>query len=195
MKKLITKSILAGLLIGIAACIYMSCENKVVGSLLFSIGLIAVIFLEANLYTGKIGYVDSFNKLGEAGVILAMNLLVAFMVGITYRLTVGTSTIMTAKLDKDWTRIIFDSIGCGACIYVAVEGYKKTKSFIPVILGVMAFILGGFEHCIAGAFYFGASELTWKGLLYIFLMIIGNSIGSLIIRWLQLDLEEKLWQL
>ena len=57
----IFKSILAGVLIALAGHIYLNCSNKIVGAFLFSIGLIGVIVLKANLYTGKVGYVKSIN--------------------------------------------------------------------------------------------------------------------------------------
>lgn len=190
--KLILKSILAGLLIAMAGWIYLICQNlgldgwnKVIGSFMFSIGLIAVVLLEANLYTGKVGYINNKQKLIDGIIIVVVNLLTAFLIGLAFRGSIGTSLAMESRLAKSWYRVLADGIGCGICIYVAVEGFKKTKSLIPVILGVMAFILGGFEHCIADAFYYGASELTWLGLGYVGIAVIGNSIGSLITRWLQ----------
>lgn len=188
---LILKSILAGLLIAMAGWAFLQIPDKTVGSLIFGIGLIAVIILEANLYTGKIGYVSmkptwaSEPTVWDCLIMLIINLVVAFLIGLIYHYVIGEAAIMTAKLDKTWYRVSLDAVGCGACIYIAVEGYKKTKSFIPVILGVMAFILAGFEHCVADAFYYGACELTWKGLGYIGLIILGNSIGSLLVRFLQ----------
>ena len=56
---IIIKSVLAGVLIALAGHIYLNCANKIVGAFLFSIGLIGVIVLQANLYTGKVGYVKS----------------------------------------------------------------------------------------------------------------------------------------
>ena len=194
MKQLITKSILAGALIAMAGWAYLSCQSldvgawsKVIGAAMFSVGLIAVILLEANLFTGKVGYIDSKEKLIDGLIILLLNLIAALALGLLYRYIVGESSAMDSRLAKPWYRILADGIGCGACIYIAVEGYKKSKSLIPVIIGVMAFILGNFEHCIADIFYFGASAPTWKGLGYVGLAIVGNSIGSLACRWLQIS--------
>ena len=53
-----------------------------------------------------------------------------------------------------------DGFGCGVLIYLAVELYRKTHKFIPVIICVMAFILSGTEHSIADAFFLGASQFT-----------------------------------
>ena len=185
MKSLVFKSVLAGFLIALAGIIYLQCPNKIVGACLFSIGLVAVIFLETNLFTGKIGYVNSKESAINAVIILLINCGAAFLVGCLYRVCVGTSLAMDSRIDKSWYRLIFDGVGCGALIYLAVELYKKSKNIIVIILPVVCFILAGFEHSIADCFYYGASELTLEGLYKIFLVIIGNSIGSLLIRFLQ----------
>ena len=198
LKQLILKSVLAGMLIAMAGWIFLTCQNlnvgdwsKVIGATAFSVGLVTVIGLQANLYTGKIGYVNSKQLLFEAVIILAVNLVIAFLIGLLYRTYVGTSVAMDSRLAKEWYRILIDGFFCGALIYIAVEMHKKTKSFLSVILCVTTFILGGFEHSIADIFYYGASELTWKGLGYIGLVILGNSLGSLTIRYLQLGLFKE----
>lgn len=57
MKQSILKAFLAGILIGLGAYAYVSLfnENKLLGACLFSLGLISVFHLQADLYTGKIG--------------------------------------------------------------------------------------------------------------------------------------------
>jgi len=85
--------------------------------------------------------------------------------------------------------MLADGFGCGALIYLAVELYRKTKSFIPVIICVMAFILSGTEHSIADAFYLGASILSWKAFGYLGLVIVGNSLGAVGVHWLQKGAE------
>lgn len=52
----VLKSAFAGLLISLGAFIYLAFPN-ILGACLFSIGLISVIVLGANLFTGKVGYV------------------------------------------------------------------------------------------------------------------------------------------
>ena len=82
--KWISKSILAGLLISLGAVAFLTADNKIIGALLFSIGLTAVILLEANLYTGKIGYVNNKTKLFDAVSILILNLLAASICGLIF---------------------------------------------------------------------------------------------------------------
>lgn len=190
LKQLVSKSTLAGLLISLGATAFLTVDNKIVGALLFSIGLTAVILLEANLYTGKIGYVNSKAKLISAALILIQNLLVALVCGLIFYSTKnnGCENLWLNKLTKSWYEFLFDSIGCGICIYLSVELYKKTGSIFVIVLGVLVFILSGFEHCIADIFYLSASmSFDLKGILYILIAIIGNSIGSLLIRFLQLN--------
>ena len=187
---LIIKSILAGLLISLAGIVYLNCPDKIVGSLLFSLGLISVILLEANLFTGKIGYVNSKRSILDSLLILVFNLVTATIVGLVYRCgSDATASIADSKLSifsEAWWLTGLKSIGCGAAIYLAVEGYKKSKSLIPVILGVMTFILAGWNHCIADCFYMAAGSSGVLAIPYLLVVIVGNSIGSLLIRFLQL---------
>ena len=187
---LITKSILAGLLISLAGIVYLNCPDKIVGSLLFSLGLISVILLEANLFTGKIGYANSKRSILDSLLILVFNLVAATIVGLIYRCGSDVAAPITeSKLlvfSESWWLTGLKSIGCGAAIYLAVEGYKKSKSLIPVILGVMVFILAGWNHCIADCFYMAAGSSSVLAIPYLLVVIVGNSIGSLLIRFLQL---------
>lgn len=187
---LITKSILAGLLISLAGIVYLNCTDKIVGSLLFSLGLISVILLEANLFTGKIGYVNSKRSILDSLLILVFNLVAAAIVGLIYRCcSDAAASITESKLlvfSESWRLTGLKSIGCGAAIYLAVEGYKKSKSLIPVILGVMVFILAGWNHCIADCFYMAAGSSSILAIPYLLVVIVGNSIGSLLIRGLQI---------
>lgn len=190
---LISKSILAGLLISLAGIVYLNCPEKIVGSLLFSLGLISVILLEANLFTGKIGYVNSKQSILDSLLILVFNLVAAAIVGLIYRCGSDAATpIVESKLlvfSETWWLTGLKAIGCGAAIYLSVEGYKKSKSLIPVILGVMTFILAGWNHCIADCFYMAAGSSSALAIPYLLVVIVGNSIGSLLIRLLQLGVS------
>ena len=64
MKKLETfvKAIIAGGFIGIGGTVYLMAESKIVGALLFSVGLFSICTMNFNLFTGKVCYVFE-NKL------------------------------------------------------------------------------------------------------------------------------------
>ena len=60
----IKRSLLAEILIGFGVIINLQMEVPVIGPMLFSFGLLTVIYMKAYLFTGKIGYVispDSIN--------------------------------------------------------------------------------------------------------------------------------------
>lgn len=188
------RGILAGIMIGIGGTIYLSLDNRIVGSFLFSIGLLMICMYNMNLYTGKIGYVV-VNK--KSYLIELLLTLIGNFVG-TYILSLGilntrfsaigekAKIICDLKLSDKISSILILSCLCGILMYIAVNNYKKCSTSIGKYMGifmcVMVFILSGFEHSVANMFYFSvANMLSWNTVLYIFVMVMGNSIGAIII--------------
>ena len=96
------------------------------------------------------------------------------------------SKIVSLKLGDDMLSIFILSMFCGILMYIAVNNYKKLNTDIGkygcIFLCVMTFILCGFEHCVANMFYFSISNVwSLKSLCYMFIMVLGNSIGSILI--------------
>lgn len=192
--KCLVKSIIAGVMIGIGGTVYLSVENKVVGSVLFAIGLFAIVVYGFNLYTGKIGYlVTNFNfkYIKELVITLVGNFIGTFFVGFILRYTRIYSLIsekakalVDIKLDDNIISILILSFFCGILMYFAVNGYKELKDvgrYIAIFLGVIVFILCGFEHCVANMYYFSVSSWCLNGFLYLLIMILGNSLGGMLI--------------
>ena len=193
--EILIKSILAGIMIGIGGTIYLSLDNKIVGSILFAIGLFIIVVYSFNLYTGKIGYlINNFNKkyIRELIITLIGNFIGTFFVGFVLRYTrIYTSIsdkakgLVDIKLNDTLISILILSFFCGILMYLAVNTYKEVKDigkYLAVFLGVIVFILCGFEHCIANMYYFSVSS-TWSlnTLLYLLVMILGNSLGGILI--------------
>ena len=193
--EILIKSILAGIMIGIGGTIYLSLDNKTVGSILFAIGLFIIVVYSFNLYTGKIGYlINNFNKkyIRELIITLIGNFIGTFFVGFTLRYTriynmisEKAKTLADIKLNDTLISILILSFFCGILMYLAVNTYKEVKDigkYLAVFLGVIVFILCGFEHCIANMYYFSVSS-TWSlnTLLYLLVMILGNSLGGILI--------------
>lgn len=193
----ILSSFLSGGLIGIGVIVYcaMMSISKFAGAFLFGLGLFSIIIFGLWLYTGKIGFVSENTNLSYAFnlfLCVIFNFLgVAAVTGL-YKLTrMGDSVISNAsnivalKENDSWWSILILSFFCGIMIYIAVKGYKSTdnnvgKIFI-VFLPVMVFILSGFEHCVANVgYYVLAGTFSSRTIPYILLMIVGNSIGSIV---------------
>ena len=192
----IIKGIYAGILIGIGGVAYLAIENKIAGSFIFSFGLLTVCMYSFNLFTGKVGYIleNKISYLIELLLSLIGNFLGTLLVGTLMRLTRFKNYIDTAKnivnikLNDNLLSIFILAIFCGMIMYIAVNNYKKQKDvvgkYLTIFMGVMAFILCGFEHCVANMFYFSiAGTFSFKVLLYLLIMILGNSLGSIIIAF------------
>ena len=189
------KSVLAGIMIGIGGTIYLSIDNKVVGASLFGIGLFMIVIYGFNLYTGKIGYlVDNFNfkYIKMLVITLIGNFIGTFFVGYILKFTRIYSLIhdkakilVNVKLDDSLISILILAFFCGILMYLAVNTYKENKDiskYLGVFLGVIVFILCGFEHCIANMYYFSVANIwNLNTLLYLLIMILGNSLGGMLI--------------
>ncbi len=190
------KGIYAGLMIGIGGTVYLSVKDSVTGSFLFSIGLLMICMYGMNLYTGKVGYIliNKINYTIELLLSLIGNFIGTFIVGRLILLTrfsniqVRALEISNLKLNDNLVSILVLSIFCGMLMYIAVNNYKKANNeigkYVGIFMCVMVFILCGFEHCVANMYYFTvASVWSWKTLLYLLIMVLGNSIGSIIIAF------------
>ena len=67
------KAVYAGFMIGVGGIVYLSVENRVIGSLLFSFGLLTIVTQGFYLYTGKIGFVKRLKDLPDMAVTVAGN--------------------------------------------------------------------------------------------------------------------------
>lgn len=179
------KSLLAGMLIAISALAYALIPDSVVGSFIFSFGLCIIFKLELNLFTGKVGSLCK-NNFKDILLILLFNftgVLIIFLLTVPTNPSLFNSTrdISEIKLNKSIYLFLSDAILCGMIIELLVNVYSKTKNNLITILGVMLFILSGFEHCIADMYFFlNAGSLK---VLYILpIIIVGNGIGAIFIN-------------
>lgn len=195
-KEEIKNSFLAGILISIGGTIYLSCQNKIVGAFLFSVALFCICVEGFSLYTGKVCYFfktkEKLSSVTNLLVCLIGNLCAVVLCAVILKCTnisiKETSNIMCSlKLEKNFSQVFVDSIFCGILIYLAVDIYKKHKSVVGIFLCVPVFILSGFEHCIADAFYFSLTEnvVFSKLIIFVLIVIFGNSIGGLIFPYIR----------
>ena len=201
------KGILAGAAIGVGGFLYILMTfllpneiGKVLGSLLFAIGLFTVCTFSLSLYTGKIGLV--FEKKQTLSFYLSLPIMIignavgAVAFGyICYFAFRNLDMYQTAVAASD-SRLVFNnfydfltcsikSLLCGLCVYLAVKSFAyKRISFIGtllLVLFVFIFVYCGFQHCIANMFYFSFAN-GWCGNAAINLVfcILFNSIGPVI---------------
>ena len=198
------KAVMAGIFIGIAGLIYLSVENKVLGALLFSFGLLMVVSKGYFLYTGKVGYLLPYTKgyLIILGKTIIGNLIGISLVGLLFRFSgqevvINQAVLMvSSKLDRSWYQALILSIFCGMMMYVGVQGYKAMKldilKVLIVIFAVTIFILAKFEHSVANMLYFALGNAwSFKGVLYTVIWIIGNGIGAVFLNLVEVKLSSN----
>lgn len=183
------RSFFAGVLIGIGALINTRCTNQFIGAFLFSFGLLVILNMEGLLYTGRIGYFnlkdDIRYQIGQYIEILLCNMIGVLSIAM---LSINTnSQVFLTKLSHNILYTFTSSILCGIMMYLAVELWRNKKCNLYVIMAIMIFVLGGFDHCIANMYYWGINPVQAcqpRAILFFIVNITGNTIGSLLMRYI-----------
>lgn len=196
MGNIFCKAVLAGIAIAIGGIIYLSVENKIIGALLFTVGLYAIVLNGLFLYTGKVGYLV-VEKDKKEYLLILLTTWIGNLVGTAIGAFAFLNTrhaliaqkvdiICDAKLEDSPLSIFILAVFCGLLMYIAVDGFKEKGNPIILFVGVSVFILCGFEHCIANMFYFSlAGAWSGKAFLYLLIMTIGNSVGGILIPFVK----------
>ena len=188
-KKLLS-GLSAGILISIGGAVYLACENKYVGAVLFSVALLCICYKGYSLYTGRVGYIpekhdkDAFSSLflglaGNAAGTVVCGLAVRYALP---RLGEAAETLCDAKLAQTVPQTLVRAFFCGVLMYLAVSIFRYKKTPIAILFCIPVFILSGFEHSIADIFYFAAGGLfTLPVLGFVCAVILGNSVGGVLL--------------
>lgn len=214
-KRFFVRAFMAGAYLGVAGILSYTlgallvdnvAASKIAVAGSFGIGLVAIIFLGAELFTGNcfVTMIPVLNKqmklrelvkpwilcyLGNCvGIALICWLFIAG--GSQSKImTPYLQNLLTTKLDFDVVQLFIRGILCNfaVCIaaYAGIKIQDATTRLIVVMVMVMAFVLPGFEHCIAnaGIFTMGIAQLggsiDWSTLpLHMLISTIGNIIGG-----------------
>lgn len=165
---MIRKSISAGIAISLGCIVSQAVGGSVLGAVLFSIGLLTVFHLKLNLFTGKV-CTDTLPS--DLLAILFFNLCAAIIMGVLF-----PGGDVSTKLAESVPQILLKGFMCNVLIGVAV----KAKNDLITVLAVVVFILSGYEHCIANAFYLSASRqlFTVHGSGFLIINIFANILGG-----------------
>ena len=156
--KIFLSAILSGICIGIGGVVFLSVEDKLVGSFFFTTGLFVICTMGLHFFTGKVCYVFK-NDIGytlSLPVIWIGNFIGTFAVARLITMTrVGAGVAERAaalcgtKLADSFMSLFVLGIFCDIMIYIGVEGYKsiphETGKYLSLFFGVMVFILCGYE--------------------------------------------------
>lgn len=183
-------SFLAGVAIGIAGFGYLALGG-LAGSILFAFGLMTVVNYKMKLFTGMAGIVKK-DGYGELFIALLGNIMGCLAVAWLARLSSmplqdAALKVLKGRLATGAFQCGALAIGCGFIVNTAVVFAKQGK-WLPLLFGVPMFIVCGFPHCIADAFYYLTvpfsfiSENLWNVLLLYVCIVAGNFIGCNFVR-------------
>ena len=181
--------IASGMMVGIGGTVYLSCENKIVGAVLFAVALLVICILGLYLYTGKIGlFIENPSKKSAAALAvgLAGNAIGAVLTGILTaiakpQLADVAKAACDGKLEGGMLKGFIAAIFCGVLMYAAVKTYAKGKTLVGIIFCIPTFILCGFEHSVADMYYFTVASFGGfdpMSILFVLVAVVGNTLGG-----------------
>ena len=191
MRKIIPLAILAGICISIG-CVVNLRVGGVAGAVLFAFGLTTVVYYGLKLYTGTAGFIRMKGDWTMLALVLVGNIigcmLSAWLIAYAQPDCIEPATkILAGRLAKGPFACFLLAIGCGFIMTTAVEFARKGK-MLPLLLGVPVFILCGFAHSIADAFYFlvsPAEQVLQTDVLIVYVSeVLGNFVGCNLYRWM-----------
>ena len=188
--QIIKSSILAGICIGIAGFGYLA-EKSIIGAVLFAFGLLTVVHYKLKLYTGTAGFIVK-GEVATLFLILLGNLVGCLLVSLIARcspmpLQETAQKVLEGRLATGPLKGGILAIGCGFIMTTAVTFARKDKN-LPLLFGVPLFIMCGFPHCVADAFYYMAVPVSflaehWLEVLVFYVSIVaGNFVGCNLYR-------------
>ena len=208
-------AMLAGLFIGLGYTGYLivsgimadAAVGKVVGALLFPVGLLLVLIAGADLFTGNtlvtMAWYKKEIKLGDVAKNLSIvwlgNLVGALFLGVlvyysntfTGSIAEGVMHLAEKKVHLNMVELLTRSTLCNILVAITVYMSYAAKdvtgkviiSYIPIWL----FVITGFEHCVANMFvlpmgYLLGADLTIGQIMAnIIPVTIGNIIGGMLV--------------
>ena len=179
MIKTLVSSILSGIMISIGTIAYLN-TTPIVGSFIFAIGLLSILYLKINLFTGKVPYMKNYKELPSIITVLIGNLIgCCTMFSFPCE---NALNIVQNKLDTQPIILFIEAMLCNILIYIAVE-VNKSNDKITLIFAIATFIIAGFEHSIANAcFIISARIFNIDVLINMLIVICGNAVGGILIH-------------
>jgi len=182
--KLVVLGILAGAFIALGAASASAAAHgimdmgisKTIAGVVFPVGLILIIFLGGELFTGDclmiLGVLDrrySIRKMFSTLLLVWIsNMLGAVLIAVMVRFSgqfgyneglLGAYSIKVAasKLHLSFSQAVISGILCNILVCAAVIMPSQVKSVTGklglIFIPIFAFVIGGYEHCIANMYY------------------------------------------
>lgn len=205
MKKIVGNfiyAILAGIAIAIGGTAFLFNSSlggqKIVGSMLFCLGLYAVCTLGYNLFTGKVGYVFEnepksyipfliYVWIGNYVGSIIFGLVVRYIYAGNGKFIEAANNVAEAKIKLvgQPLKLFILAILCNLLVVLAVEEFRFNQHELGKYLGIFGaitvFVFLGFEHSIANMYYMAVGDKIVEGIPNILIVTLGNIVGGVIV--------------
>ena len=205
-------SFLSGIMIGIGGTASLTALDtlgkwgKLIGSLLFSLGIFAIVTYEMRLFTGMVADIPTMGirNTWKLPICFLGNILgVAFVALLVYFTPLSNAVIRQSEIivanklgAENWAlSALCSSILCGALITLSVWSVKYSpRKGLDATLGVtfpiVVFAFCGFDHSVANVLYFYFNGIcSWQIIGYEALCVLGNILGGIILPLVHLVRE------
>lgn len=192
--KTFRSAIFAGVYIGVAGFGFLAASTQppygnLAGAILFTLGLISIVGYKLKLFTGTAGFIQK-NEIGSLFTILMGNIIGCLSIALltscspmadAVHLTAGN--IINTRIQTGIIECGLLAVGCGLLMTTAVN-FAKQKNYPPLLLAVPLFIICGFPHCVADAYYYLIAQNYWTlDLLWTYIsIVVGNAVGCNLYR-------------
>jgi len=179
--------VLAGAFIGLGSLFYVIVASdpalgfaakRVLGGLVFSLGLILVVVAGAELFTGNNllamawahGRLTSGEVLHNWGIVCAANFVGAAGLALLVFLSGHAEALASTYLDiaatkaalpfwtAFWRGVLCNVLVCMA-VWMTLAGRSVTDKAVAIVFPISAFVAAGFEHSVANMYFFPVATL------------------------------------
>ena len=192
---ILRSAFMSGICIGIAGFGFLSLKSSgefLAGCIIFAFALISVISYKLRLYTGLAGFFGR-TEFGLLVKVLLGNIIGCATMGAFTRLSPmplqeTAQALLQSRLDLGLVNGGLLAIGCGFIMTTAVT-FARQGNNLPMLFGVPLFIVCGFPHCIADAYFYSCAPLEyWNANLssilpFYVVIVLGNFVGCNFYRW------------
>jgi len=201
-------SFCSGIMIGVGGSAFLLACNlfdkwgKLIGSVLFSLGILSIVMFEMKLFTGLISDIPEMGakNFWKLPICFLGNMLgVLFAAILVYYSPLADSvipqaqTMMSAKLNASlWgIKALCSSILCGFLITLSIGAVnyaprKKLSTTVGVMFPIIVFAFCGFDHSVANTLYLFFLGFSGRAVVYLLLCVLGNILGGIILPILSL---------
>lgn len=193
----------SGVMIGVGGTAFLLSVDrygewgKLIGSLMFSLGILAIVMFEMKLFTGLISDMPEMGAKNwwKLPVCFLGNMLgVLFAAVLVYYSTLSDKVVpqaealMLPKLNAElwYVKALSSAVFCGFLITLSIGAVKYAprkglSTTVGVTFPIIVFAFCGFDHSVANTLYFFFIGFSGKAVVYVLICVLGNILGGVIL--------------